>query len=131
MGMNRKKTEEYIKNQYGIEPDFPWDGDFVTAVFRHKDNRKWFALIMRVSGYRLGLDTDEPVDCMNLKIDDPAISGDKYRIRVHVEVVANKNYILFVKHFCNILSSLSLSPQEYLDYFRIEMPVNVYNPFHF
>ncbi len=71
--MNRKKTEEYIKNQYGIEPDFPWDGDFVTAVFRHKDNRKWFALIMRVSGDRLGLDTDEPVDCMNLKIDDPML----------------------------------------------------------
>ena len=73
MGMNRKKTEEYIKNQYGIEPDFPWDGDFVTAVFRHKDNRKWFALIMRVSGDRIGLDTDEPVDCMNLKIDDPML----------------------------------------------------------
>lgn len=73
MGMNRKKTEEYIKNQYGIEPYFPWDGDFVTAVFRHKDNRKWFALIMRVSGDRLGLDTDEPVDCMNLKIDDPML----------------------------------------------------------
>ena len=73
MGMNRKKTEEYIKNQYGIEPDFPWDGDFVTAVFRHKDNRKWFALIMRVSGDRLGLDTDEPVYCMNLKIDDPML----------------------------------------------------------
>lgn len=71
--MNRKKTEEYIKNQYGIEPDFPWDGDFVTAVFRHKDNCKWFALIMRVSGDRLGLDTDEPVDCMNLKIDDPML----------------------------------------------------------
>ena len=71
--MNRKKTEEYIKNQYGIEPDFPWDGDFVTAVFRHKDNRKWFALIMRVSGDRLGLDTDEPVYCMNLKIDDPML----------------------------------------------------------
>ena len=71
--MNRKKTEEYIKNQYGIEPDFPWDGDFVTAVFRHKDNRKWFALIMKVSGDRLGLDTDEPVDCMNLKIDDPML----------------------------------------------------------
>ena len=73
MGMNRKKTEEYIKNQYGIEPDFPWDGDFVTAVFRHKDNRKWFALIMRVSGDRIGLDTNEPVDCMNLKIDDPML----------------------------------------------------------
>jgi predicted DNA-binding protein (MmcQ/YjbR family) len=73
MGMNRKKTEEYIKNQYGIEPDFPWDGDFVTAVFRHKDNRKWFALIMRVSGDRLGLETDEPVDCINLKIDDPML----------------------------------------------------------
>lgn len=71
--MKRKKTEEYIKNQYGIEPDFPWDGDFVTAVFRHKDNRKWFALIMRVSGDRLGLETDEPVDCINLKIDDPML----------------------------------------------------------
>lgn len=71
--MNRKKTEEYIKNQYGVEPDFPWDGDFVSAVFRHKDNRKWFALIMRVSGDKLGLDDDSPVDCMNLKIDDPML----------------------------------------------------------
>lgn len=73
MGMNRKKTEEYIKNQYGIEPDFPFDEDFVTAVFRHKDNRKWFALIMRVPGDKLGYDNDNPVDCMNLKIDDPML----------------------------------------------------------
>lgn len=71
--MNRRKAEEYIKDQYGVEPDFPWEDDFVTAVFRHKDNRKWFALVMRVSGSKLGLSCEKEVDCMNLKIIDPML----------------------------------------------------------
>lgn len=71
--MDRQTAIDHINNQYGIEPDFPWEGDLVSGVFRHKDNRKWFALIMLVRRDRLGLEGDEPVDCMNLKINDPML----------------------------------------------------------
>lgn len=71
--MSRKTVEKYIRDQYGVEPDFPWENDFVSAVFRHKDNRKWFALIMNVGKDKLGLEGDGTVDCMNLKIDDPIL----------------------------------------------------------
>lgn len=71
--MDRKTVEKYISEQYGVEPDFPWEGDTVSAVFRHIDNGKWFALIMHISKAKLGMETDEPADVMNLKIDDPML----------------------------------------------------------
>ena len=40
------------------------------AVFRHSDNRKWFALVMGVRKDKLGLSGEGYVDVMNLKVDD-------------------------------------------------------------
>ena len=42
--------------------------DFVTAVLRHADNRKWYALVMRVSRRKFGFDSDEIIDVVNLKL---------------------------------------------------------------
>ena len=52
----------------GAEPDYPFDEDFETAVLRHKGSRKWFAVVMRVSRRKFGIDSDEAVDIVNLKI---------------------------------------------------------------
>lgn len=52
----------------GTEPDYPFDEDFWTAVLHHKGSRKWFAVVMRVSRRKFGLDSDEAVDIVNLKI---------------------------------------------------------------
>ena len=71
MDISRDIVIEYIKSQYGAEPEFPWEGEPDFCVFRHSDNRKWFALIMRVRKDRLGMTGDSMADCMNLKIDDP------------------------------------------------------------
>lgn len=71
--MSRKSVISHIKSQYGVEPDFPWEGDLISGVFRHKDNRKWFALIMKVGRDKLGLEGDAPIDIMNLKINDPML----------------------------------------------------------
>ena len=46
--MMREIVFQYIKKKYKISPEFPWRGDDVDAVFRHSDNRKWFALVMQV-----------------------------------------------------------------------------------
>ena len=66
--MTKQSFFEYCLYVYGTQPDYPFDEDFETAVFRHSDNRKWFALSMQVSRRKLGLDSDETVDVVNLKL---------------------------------------------------------------
>ncbi len=66
--MTRKEFLSYSLDTYGTSPDYPFEGDLETAVLRHKDNRKWFALVMRVSRRKFGLDCDETVDVLNLKL---------------------------------------------------------------
>ena len=66
--MTKQHFISYCLNTYGTSPDYPFDEDFETAVFRHTDNRKWFAIMMRVSRRKFGLDSDEIVDVVNLKL---------------------------------------------------------------
>jgi predicted DNA-binding protein (MmcQ/YjbR family) len=66
--MTKQAFLEYCSNTYGTLPDYPFDEDFETAVLRHKDNRKWYAIAMRVSRRRFCEDSDEVVDVVNLKI---------------------------------------------------------------
>ena len=55
-------------DSYATQPDYPFDEDFETAVLRHADNRKWYAIVMRVSRRKFGLDSDEVIDVVNLKL---------------------------------------------------------------
>lgn len=55
-------------NAFGTEPDYPFGDDGTTAVFRHNSNKKWFALIIKVSRRKFGLDSDEVIDAVNLKL---------------------------------------------------------------
>ena len=66
--MTKQEFFELCSSSYLTLPDYPFDEDFETAVFRHSDNRKWFALSMQVSRRKLGLDSDETVDVVNLKL---------------------------------------------------------------
>lgn len=65
----REKIFSYIKKKYKTVPEYPW-GEKDGAVLRHGDNRKWFALVMRIGRRKLGLSGEGPVDVINLKIDD-------------------------------------------------------------
>ena len=65
--MTNQQFLSYCLNTYGTSPDYPFDEDFETAVLRHADNRKWYALVMRVSRRRFGFDSDEKIDVVNLK----------------------------------------------------------------
>lgn len=48
--------------------------DDVSSVFRHVDNRKWFALTMNVPYRLLGIHKDGNVDILNIKC-DPIMVG--------------------------------------------------------
>ena len=66
--MTKQEFFEYCLNTYGTSPDYPFDEDFETAVLRHADNRKWYAIVMRVSRRKFSFDSDEVIDVVNLKL---------------------------------------------------------------
>jgi len=66
--MTKQEFLEYCLNKYGTSPDYPFDEDFETAVLRHVDNRKWYAIVMKVSRRKFGFDNDEVIDVVNLKL---------------------------------------------------------------
>ena len=66
--MTRQAFLDYCFTTYGTEADYPFDGDFETAVFRHTSNRKWYAIMMRVSRRKFGFDSDTVIDVVNLKL---------------------------------------------------------------
>ena len=68
LAMNKQHFFEYCLNTYDTAPDYPFDEDFETAVLRHADNRKWYAIVMRVSRRKFGFDSDEVIDVVNLKL---------------------------------------------------------------
>jgi len=72
--MTRQEVTEYIFDAYSVEPDFPFPRDGVSCVFRHPENRKWFALSMSVPRGTLGLRRDGNVDILNVKC-DPLLMG--------------------------------------------------------
>ena len=66
--MTKRSFLEYCLNTFGTSPDYPFDEDFETAVLRHADNKKWYAIAMRVSRRKFGFDSDEVIDVVNLKL---------------------------------------------------------------
>lgn len=72
--MNRKQLEEYIARVYGAAAEFPWARYPNYAVFRHGDNKKWFALVMDVPKRKLGVQGEESLSILNIKC-DPIMIG--------------------------------------------------------
>ncbi len=66
--MTKQQLFEFCFNAYGTSPDYPFDEDSLTAVLRHGDNRKWYAIVMRVPRYKFGLENNEIIDVVNLKL---------------------------------------------------------------
>lgn len=65
--MTKGKFLKYCLDTYGTSPDHPFDDWLESAVLRHEDNRKWYAIVMKVARRRLGIDSDEEVFVVNLK----------------------------------------------------------------
>lgn len=66
--MTKQQLLEYCLNTYGTSPDYPFDDLLGTAVLRHADNRKWYAIVMKVSRRKFGLDSNDVIDVANLKL---------------------------------------------------------------
>ncbi len=72
--MNREQLIQFVRDQYGLDEEYLWLKFPNYAVFRHRENNKWFALIMDVPKNKIGLDGNEIIDIVDFKC-DPLLIG--------------------------------------------------------
>ncbi len=65
--MKKETLFKFIKDTYGVEPDYPWFDE--NGVVRHRDTGKWFGVIMNISAGKLGLNSEKKIDILNTKCD--------------------------------------------------------------
>ena len=70
----KETVKNFIKEQYGVSPEYLFSDSPDIAVFRNGRNRKWFGVIMgNIPKRKLGINSEERVDFINLKC-DPLLS---------------------------------------------------------
>lgn len=100
------KLLQYAREKYGAEPEFLWEKFSDNAVLRRKDSEKWFAVLLTVSRRKLGLDSDETAEIVDLRTRSEnipeLIDGEKFFPGWHM----NK------KHWFTIILDGSVSFEE-------------------
>ncbi len=71
----RNEIDEYIVKKYKAKAEYLWKNDPNSCIYRHEENRKWFAIMMVIPKNKLGLEGGENVEIINLKLAD-AFSAD-------------------------------------------------------
>lgn len=69
-----KELIEYVRNRYHDELEFLWIKSPDNAVWRRKDTKKWYGAILTVSKEKLGLETSETAEIIDLKL-HPELMG--------------------------------------------------------
>ena len=73
--MTKQEFIDRCLRVYATSPDHPFGEWKESAVFRHTDNQKWYAIVMRISRRQLGIDSDEMIDVANLKLPEEMIGS--------------------------------------------------------
>ena len=61
-----KEIIDYINNKYGDKLEFLWEKSPKNAVVRRKSTKKWYAAILTISKRKIGLNSYELVEIINL-----------------------------------------------------------------
>ena len=67
-----KRIMAQIQKKYGDQLEYLWEKSSDTAVLRHEDSKKWYAVLMRIPWDRLDKAREGQVEAVNLKHDQVA-----------------------------------------------------------
>ncbi|MGI6153992.1 MAG: MmcQ/YjbR family DNA-binding protein [Christensenellaceae bacterium] len=62
-----QKVISHVREVYGSEPEFLWEKFPGNAVFRRQDTHKWYGALLTVSKQKLGLDSNEAIEIIDLR----------------------------------------------------------------
>lgn len=60
---------EYVRERYGDVLEFLWENTPDCAIWRRKDNRKWYAVILTVKYIKLGIEREGTVEIIDMRMD--------------------------------------------------------------
>ncbi|EHH0253303.1 MmcQ/YjbR family DNA-binding protein [Escherichia coli] len=90
--MKRKTLFKYSHEHFGTEPEYLWKKFPSYAVLRHQRGDKWYAIVMNVPGYKIGLKTEEEVDILDVKVRPEYIGSLRQKAGVYPAYHMNKEY---------------------------------------
>ena len=67
-----KRIMALVQEKYGNQLEYLWEKSPDTAVLRHEDNQKWYAVLMKISWDKLEKGREGLVEAVNLKHDQVA-----------------------------------------------------------
>lgn len=100
-----QRIMDFITSEYGDKAEYLFEHDD-TAVFRKGDKKKWYAVIMTISKRKLGIDSDDKIDVLNVKLNPNEIALLIDRVSYFPAYHMNK------KHWCTIPLDGSLDIDE-------------------
>lgn len=92
----RKEIEKYINENYDTLQEYPWDKYPNFTTFKHKDNKKWFALIMDIPYETLKIKKEKNVSIINLKNFPEMLGGLRKQDGILPAYHMNKEYWISV-----------------------------------
>ena len=58
---------DFVKTNYGTNPEFLWARTPDFAVLRNMSSRKWYGIIMVIPASKLGIDSDKLIEVVNVR----------------------------------------------------------------
>lgn len=101
-----KRIISFVRQEYGDELEYLWSKFPNNAIWRRKDNSKWYAALLSISKHKLGINSDEIVEIIDLRISQNDIE----------DLIDNKKYYpgyhMNKKHWYTIILDGSVSYDE-------------------
>lgn len=63
------KVTKYIYDKYKVKPEFLWEKYDDYGIFRNKNNKKWFSIIMNIDKSKIKKGTGE-IEIINVKVEE-------------------------------------------------------------
>ena len=60
---------QYVSGKYDTSLEFLWKKFPDNAIYRRKDNQKWYAAILTVARNKIGLNGSDKIEILDLRID--------------------------------------------------------------
>lgn len=123
--MNREQLLDWVRMQYGTEPEYLWPDSPDSAVLRGGSG-KWYGIILRVSRARLGLPGPGDADILNVKCAPTIVDA------LHTQPGFLPAYHMNKRHWISILLDSTVPDEDLLDLLsashRITIPKNKRRP---
>ena len=96
----------YAKENYDTDPERLWTKYPEYEVLRHRNNKKWYVILMDVPGNKVGLETDEVLDIIDIKCEPDMI------LTLSTQIGFAPAYHMNKKHWLTILLNGSVNDDE-------------------